>query len=105
MQLPSCNYATGPPAPVVLQPHDDDDDDNRDIVDHDNDNHDIAHNPTTHIDRNIDTLDIPISDLLIPRRPDDCDYDHDYDVDMSTSTNTSGLIIDAQSPARSSQPR
>ena len=39
----------------------------------------IAHNPTTHIDHNFDSLDIPISDLLISRRPHDHDHDHDHD--------------------------
>ena len=37
----------------------------------------IAHNPTAHIDHDIDTLDIPIPNLLISRRPHDYDYDHD----------------------------
>ena len=72
----------------MFQPHDDDD------VEHGFVDHDLAHNPDTHIDRNIDTLDIPIPDLLISRRPDD----HDHDPDHEPSTNTSGLITDAHSP-------
>ena len=38
----------------------------------------IAHNPTAHIDHNIDALDMPIPDLLISRRPHDDDQDHDH---------------------------
>ena len=38
----------------------------------------IAHNPTTHSDNHIDTLDIPIPDSLISQRPHDYDHDHDH---------------------------